>query len=317
VLFGVFAVASPAIGQGLFVNVESNAEARGEITDTDRDFDAGEGFQIAGVEVFALAEDARVTTAVRARALMQRGDFSLYGSVWVDGVKLVPPVFWFGTGTSFARAAQTDFANFRAETHDIGSSLFIRAKLNIKGEFGTITTDSPNIPNPPGPTIPGNKGAVQGSLNVFGSRGAFFSEANSINPIDRTLAFVCKNACSSGDVNRVAPGEIYWNMIVPNGQPIDFSYSFTLFMEATAGQNAEAFIFGDFSGSIHWGGIVSVEDAVTGEVIDDWTVTSASGFDYSKPFGVPEPSSMLLLATALCARLALGRRRRSVYGSQP
>jgi hypothetical protein len=67
-------------------------------------------------------------------------------------------------------------------------------------------------------------------------------------------------------------------------------------------------ISADVSGSLHWGGIESVTDEF-GNLITDWTITSASGFDYSKPFGVPEPSSVLLLSIVLCARLSLRGRR--------
>jgi hypothetical protein len=56
-------------------------------------------------------------------------------------------------------------------------------------------------------------------------------------------------------------------------------------------------------------GITSVTDADTGQPITDYTLTSASGFDYTHPFAgpgpepapasVPEPSSMLLMAPCL------------------
>lgn len=66
----------------------------------------------------------------------------------------------------------------------------------------------------------------------------------------------------------------------------------------------------DFSGSIHWDGVVRVEDQLTGELIDDWTVTSRSGFDYSKPFTpVPEPSSTALVGLAFLSLVAVTHRR--------
>jgi hypothetical protein len=50
-----------------------------------------------------------------------------------------------------------------------------------------------------------------------------------------------------------------------------------------------------FGNTLRWGGISSVIDLSTGQPITDWTITSASGFDYSQP-AVPEPSTAALLA---------------------
>jgi hypothetical protein len=49
--------------------------------------------------------------------------------------------------------------------------------------------------------------------------------------------------------------------------------------------------------------------AATGEPVENWTITSESGFDYSKPY-VPEPASGVLLSSALCAWLGWSRSRR-------
>ena len=54
-----------------------------------------------------------------------------------------------------------------------------------------------------------------------------------------------------------------------------------------------------FSHTMTWGGITSVIDKDTGQPITDWTLDSASGFDYSKPFSeIPEPASICLLSLA-------------------
>lgn len=92
-------------------------------------------------------------------------------------------------------------------------------------------------------------------------------------------------------------------------------YGVQLTMRAQAEAPTNAGIEGDFHGSIHWGGIVSVQNADTGELITDWTVTSQSGFDYSKSFEqqVPEPASIALLGFALCLWL----RRARIRAPQP
>jgi hypothetical protein len=62
-----------------------------------------------------------------------------------------------------------------------------------------------------------------------------------------------------------------------------------------------------FSHTMAWGGITSVIDKNTGQPVTDWTLDSASGFDYSQPFvEAPEPSSILL---ALCAVSGVTFRR--------
>ncbi len=64
----------------------------------------------------------------------------------------------------------------------------------------------------------------------------------------------------------------------------------------------------NFSDTVTWGGITSVTNAVTGEPILDWKVVSQSGFDYSKPYPVPEPDTFVLLSFA--AAVLVHRQRR-------
>jgi len=61
----------------------------------------------------------------------------------------------------------------------------------------------------------------------------------------------------------------------------------------------------DFSHTLMWGGITSVTDTLTGLPIENYTLTSESGIDYT--VAMPEPASLSLLALA---GLALPRRRR-------
>ncbi len=69
-----------------------------------------------------------------------------------------------------------------------------------------------------------------------------------------------------------------------------------------------------FANSLKWGGILSVHDAVTGVEVHDYTITSASGFDYSRSFDeqqVPEPSGAIMLLAGLSV---LARRWRRLDG---
>jgi hypothetical protein len=55
----------------------------------------------------------------------------------------------------------------------------------------------------------------------------------------------------------------------------------------------------DYYATLKWAGIAGVFNAATEEPVDNWTITSESGFDYSRPYGVPEPATILLLASGL------------------
>lgn len=72
----------------------------------------------------------------------------------------------------------------------------------------------------------------------------------------------------------------------------------------------------DFSHTLGWGGITSVTDAATGAPILDWTMTSASGFDYTQSFPLPEPVPVppallnMLAGLALTGRVSRSRAKR-------
>jgi hypothetical protein len=64
-----------------------------------------------------------------------------------------------------------------------------------------------------------------------------------------------------------------------------------------------------FSDTLAWGGITSITDS-NGVPLTGWTVTSASGFDYSKPaVDTPEPSTLVLLGLAAVSLTAATRKR--------
>jgi hypothetical protein len=114
------------------------------------------------------------------------------------------------------------------------------------------------------------------------------------------------------------PQEIPYNIVVTPG----VTYPLQAFAQLKVNAGAQSVTYiqpgqlsalfaGELTNTISWGGIDSVTDAVTGEPIENWSITSESGFDYSRPFPVPEPSSLALFGFGLCAWLGLARTRRS------
>ncbi|HVN40722.1 MAG TPA: PEP-CTERM sorting domain-containing protein [Myxococcota bacterium] len=104
--------------------------------------------------------------------------------------------------------------------------------------------------------------------------------------------------------------------------PGSFSFTGTVFFGAPAGLtvilsansneswldtfSGAATAEGDFAHTLTWGGFTQVRDA-NGNLVTNYTLTSDSGTDWSKPVAVPEPATISLVATGL---VALGARRR-------
>ena len=63
----------------------------------------------------------------------------------------------------------------------------------------------------------------------------------------------------------------------------------------------------DFSHTLRWGGVTSITDFETGEVLSGWTIRSDSGFDYSMPAPVPLPATLPLLLTSLAGLIRMRR----------
>jgi hypothetical protein len=65
----------------------------------------------------------------------------------------------------------------------------------------------------------------------------------------------------------------------------------------------------DYTHTVNWGGISSVVDVDSGELNTDWSVESASGFDYAHAVAEPEPASIVLAAIGAVAFAVVARRK--------
>lgn len=111
-----------------------------------------------------------------------------------------------------------------------------------------------------------------------------------------------------------APDTIPVRIPVVLGTSFDIGFEVTLRASGSSGFGVAQWS-GDFSGSLHWAGIESITDVAGNPIpLSHFTITSESGFDYMKPFGVPEPSSLLLVASAAAFAYGLRPRRSVVTG---
>jgi hypothetical protein len=122
----------------------------------------------------------------------------------------------------------------------------------------------------------------------------------------------------NGNITSVLPQQTYYEEIpisfgVENGDAdafgVELSVGGSAWVQAGAVDPTPvtADFVGDFKDTLSWGGITSVYDPAAGfagQDITGYTFTSASGFDYTKPYPVPEPCSVVgvLFGSALLLR---------------
>jgi hypothetical protein len=183
-------------------------------------------------------------------------------------------------------------------------------EIKVVGKISTLGSFFPPIATGP-ISLPGfsTAGSVSGSLSIqtFNSTGSVHAGPG-CSFVFRVLSPLSSDPLLKDiNVNDIGNNFVEWGL--PNGIGTTIRVNGKLSVRATAGASTEAHIDGQFIGSIHWGGIESVTNAATGEVLTGWTITSESGFDYSQPFPVPEPTSLLLVEVELGTLMATQWRR--------
>lgn len=121
----------------------------------------------------------------------------------------------------------------------------------------------------------------------------------------------------SSSINTPAPQFIPLNVVMKVGLPHEITYTLEVQVAGDASSDAavspgfaDIAAYGYFANTLKWGGITSVTDVATGNVVSEWAITAASGFDYSQPYPVPEPATIpLLLFTAAMAAARFRQRK--------
>jgi hypothetical protein len=152
---------------------------------------------------------------------------------------------------------------------------------------------------------------------IGGFRGGRVQLTAAVVPINFVVANAglgvrIENLDHSESIDTFANQEVDIALLATNKQTVSRGVGVIVTAQAVASSQlaAAGYVIGEFNGALAhtltWGGITHVTNAETGEEITDYTITSESGFDYTKPFPAPEPACPALLAVAAVA--ALGRR---------
>jgi hypothetical protein len=216
-------------------------------------------------------------------------------AVMANAVALSKQRGGFGEFGASAKGSWIDRGTVDVPSLPLGWSVRIEAELHLHGSFGFDVTASD-----------GANASASATLKLTGTGvppapyfGTYYGYANKTGSTELTLA---------------PPTTVRLFSAVANGSPFDIGYTLELGSGASADAkfatvdpvNVSSLMVADFSNTLNWGGIVRVTNNVTGEPIQDWTITSESGFDYSQP--VPEPAGLAVVVGI--AVLLLARRRR-------
>lgn len=207
----------------------------------------------------------------------------------------------YGTASSGANvvASFNDNITPSSKKSPTGTAMLVHAHLKLDGEmFGSARANGG-----PNSSVPSPSGFGYGALEVEGT-GITEPPLPSLfthNPSIPWLAYDEVDDPSLGEqLHQSSPPSVPITILLANQIEASLDYTITISGQAGAeggwlkGDSGTAGFTAMFGHTLTWGGIDSVTNADTGEPITDFTVTSASGFDYSKAFPeVPEPSGFI------------------------
>ena len=214
---------------------------------------------------------------------------------------------------AYATAYVYYYDTFTVNTGNPGASYTINASWLLDGTTNETATTKTTV-NPEF----GYQGVEYEALSRLTAQGTSVNQnATSIGQtVIGQVEEVTGNFGGTADISSPPmPTSIPLTFTVQSGVPFDFTLFLTLSSQVSVGSETtdggdvagSASSSADYSHTLDWGGISSVVDA-NGDPITDWTVTSASGFDYALPYAVPEPSTWGIMIGGL-ALLAFFRFR--------
>lgn len=257
----------------------------------------------ASALVIAIARAERLHTGISVHAELKASNNGTQGNSGAGaGI----------TGTNAVSALWQDTITYTDPGLPIGAPVAMECKLRLQGTAEAIVSGTAD-------TEHHGQASVSATATI----------ADLTNP--KIVGYQVLSAVDRETHVGSVPGGVLDTLIpvafeVRNGEP--FHYEASLYVEFRGDAKAkdrltcpctsgaiDSELNGDFTHTFSWGEITSVTNALTGEPLTDGIITSASGFDYSHPYVVPEPSAVWLHMAAV-AGLGVCWRRSSGSASR-
>ena len=205
---------------------------------------------------------------------------------------------------AYATAYVYYYDTFTVNTGNPGASYTINASWLLDGTTNETATTKTTV-NPEF----GYQGVQYSALSRLRAQGTGVNQnATTIGQtVIGQVEEVTGNFGGTADISSPPmPTSIPLTFTVQSGVPFDFTLFLTLSSQVSVGSETtdggdvagSASSSADYSHTLDWGGISSVVDA-NGNPVTNYSVTSASGFNYANAYPTPEPSTWVMVLGGL------------------